>query len=214
LRETFGYRLLRAEIAPRWLKPIPFRTPFPVQSAENRALVFQVVSDETDMEAAWYRAIAEAARGSSADAETNFLRAIALAAPARRSSLYESAGLRAYRWGEHRLAIQLLDSANSLGPSSGVAANVAWILATSSNDAVRNGAAALTRAEGLARANPADLTVLDVLGAAPAENRRFGEAVAVAQRMDSLARATGDQAGMTRAATRRSTYVSGRPWRQ
>jgi tetratricopeptide (TPR) repeat protein len=214
VKETFGYQLLTGQIAPRWLRPLPFKPRFPVQRADNRALVFQVVPDQTEMEAAWDRGIADAARGSASDAAADFSRAISLAAPERRASLFESAGLSVYRWGEHQLAIQLLASANALRPSTRVAANIAWILATSANDSVRNGAAALVRADALARTNPTDLMVLDVLGAALADNQRFAEAVAVAQRMDSLARATGDQAGIKRAATRRATYVSGRPWRQ
>jgi tetratricopeptide (TPR) repeat protein len=58
----------------------------------------------------------------------------------------------------------------------------AWILATSSNDAVRNGARAVEYAERAARAtNGQDVVAVDVLAAAYAETGQFDRAVATAR---------------------------------
>lgn len=214
LSRTFGHYLLTGREAPRWLRPIPFRPRFP-DRGDNRALLFQVVTPEqTEFEAAWNTAVAEVAGGSSADAESDFRRAISLAGPARRSELYQNAGRIAYQWRDHVVALRLLDSAMSLQSSTVVAANIAWILATSADDGVRNGRAALEYAERAVRENPADQTSLDAYAAALAETGRYADAVAVAQRMLSVAHASGDAPGEARARERLASYSSGRPWRQ
>jgi cytochrome c-type biogenesis protein CcmH/NrfG len=102
----------------------------------------------------------------------------------------------------------------SLRPSSDVDANIAWILATSTDERVRDGRAAFERAQRLARQNPDDLTSLDVFAAALAELGRYGDAVTVGQRMLAIAQAKGDSAGAVRAKARLASYSSGRPWRQ
>jgi tetratricopeptide (TPR) repeat protein len=215
LSRTFGYRLLNERVAPRWLRPIPFRPRFPNPGGDNRAALFEVVTPEqTDFEAAWNMAVAEVADGSSVESGGDFRRAISLAAPARSSELYQNAGRIAYQWGDHGLAVRLLDSAMSRHPSRAVAANIAWILATSRDDRVRNGRAALESAERLVREDPADQTSLDVFAAALAEMGRYADAVAVAQRMLSSAQASGNAAGEARAKERLAAYGAGRPWRQ
>jgi tetratricopeptide (TPR) repeat protein len=213
LTHTFGFRLLNENAIPRWLRPIPFRPRFP--NPGEKALLFQVVSPEqSDFEAAWNLAVAEAASGSSTDADSTFRHAIALAAPARAAELYQSAGQAAYQWGNHPLAIRLLDVAGSLRPSSAIDANIAWILATSTDARVRDGRAALERAQRLARQNPDDPTSLDVFAAALAELGRYADAVTVAQRMLAIAQAKGDEPGIARARVRLASYSAGRPWRQ
>jgi tetratricopeptide (TPR) repeat protein len=213
LSRTFGYRLLYQHAVPRWLRPIPFRPRFP--NPGEQALLFQVVTPEqTEFEAAWNLAVAEAANGNSAGADSTFRHAIALAAPSRAAELYQSAGQSAYQWGDHALAVRLLDVSMSLRPSSDVDANIAWILATSTDERVRDGRAAFERAQRLARQNPDDLTSLDVFAAALAELGRYGDAVTVGQRMLAIAQAKGDSAAAVRAKARLASYSSGRPWRQ
>jgi len=214
LTRTFGYRLLTERAAPRWLRPIPFRPRFP-DPGDNRAALFEVVTPEqTEFEATWNTAVAAVAVGSSAEADSGFRRAIALAAPARGAELYQNAGRISYQWGDHGLALRLLDSAMSLHPSNEVAANIAWILATSKDDGVRDGRAALERAERLVGENPADQTSLDAFAAALAETGRYADAVTVARRMLAAAQAGGDVAGEARAQERLASYGAGRPWRQ
>jgi Flp pilus assembly protein TadD len=112
------------------------------------------------------------------------------------------------------LAIRLLDMAMSLRPSSTVDANIAWILATSIDDRVRDGRAAFVRAQRLARETPDDQTALDVFAASLAELGHYGDAVTVVQRMLALAQTKGDVAAEARAKTRLASYGAGRPWRQ
>jgi tetratricopeptide (TPR) repeat protein len=210
---AFGYRLLDPRHAPRWLRPIPFHPRFPDQT-DTRAFLYQVVPDQTELDALWNVAIAELAAGNVDDAAGEFERAASTANTSRRPELYQTAGRIAYQSGAHRLAVQLLDSAMRLRPSRDLAANIAWIRATSSDASVRNGQAALVTAQRLTGEDPNDMMALDVLGAALAEMGRFAEAVGVAERMLGVARGHGDIAGEQRAATRLRAYRAGQPWRQ
>lgn len=215
IKSTFGARLLASDSAPVWLRELPFRPRFPTRDPANRALLFEIVPSQTPFDALWAAGTAEIARGESERGERDFVRAMSgIRDGRRRGGLFESAGMLAYKWRDQRAAIALLDSAWSAEKSTAVAANIVWILATSDDDRLRNGKAALERAEPLARANPNDQAVLDGLAAALAENGRFSEALAVTARMDSLARIAGDNSAMARARARASMYSSGRPWRQ
>jgi hypothetical protein len=217
IKSTFGARLLATDSVPAWLRELPFRARFPTPDPANRAVLFEVVPNQTPFDALWAAAVAEIARGESERGERDFVRAISKVRDeggGRRGGLFESAGMLAYQWRDHGVALALLDSAWSAGKSVRRATNIIWIMATSDDDRVRNGKVALERAETLARTNPKDQAVLDALAAALAENGRFREALVITARMDSLARATGDETAMRRARARASTYSNGRPWRQ
>ena len=70
--------------------------------------------------------------------------------------------------------------------------NLAWILATSPNASMRNGAKAVQLAERANRLSGSnDPVILHTLAAAYAENRQFPEAVEAAQRGLELADANG-----------------------
>jgi hypothetical protein len=67
--------------------------------------------------------------------------------------------------------------------------DLAWVLATSTEDGLRDGVRSLELAKGVAAAfDPPHPFVLDTLAAAYAENGRFGEAVEVSRRAVRLAR--------------------------
>ena len=153
-------------------------------------------------------------RGQSARAIDHFSKAINQTDARRRSELFENAATVAYRSRAHGLALALLDSAASSSGKLSVAANIAWILATSYDDRVRDGGEALRRAQNLYGKASSDPTVLDALAAALAENGRFGEALAVCQRMSSVAAASRDAGGQRRAEERMTAYAAHRPWRQ
>ena len=108
----------------------------------------------------------------------------------------------------------MYEAGAAIRPARSLLANVAWIRATSVDDAVRDGRKALSAADSIARQSPNDPTALDVLAAALAENGRFAEAQSVAQRLMEVAQSMGDSAAMRRAAQRLATYRAGRPWRQ
>jgi tetratricopeptide (TPR) repeat protein len=120
----------------------------------------------------------------------------------------------AYRSHAHVLALRLFGEAMSLEPTTAMRAGIAWILATSTNDALRNGTAALAIAQPLVKNSPNDPALLDVLAAALAETGRFAEATSLADRMLSISRLSGDAIVETRARERLASYRAGRPWRR
>jgi len=101
-----------------------------------------------------------------------------------------------------------------LHPSRDVTLNLAWIRATSADDSVRDGRAALDAATDLVKQDPGDVMAVDVLAASLAETGRFADAVATMRNLRESARQRGDSATEERALSRLRSYVAGRPWRQ
>jgi Flp pilus assembly protein TadD len=88
-------------------------------------------------------------------------------------------------------------------------------MATSTDPAVRDGAAALALVGPVARSNPDDPVVVSTLAAARAELGQFDDAVQAAERALALVRQSGSDAGMeSLLAERVATYRAKRPWRQ
>src|SRR5262249_4845401 len=92
--------------------------------------------------------------------------------------------------------------------------NLAWVLATSSDDSLRNGARAVQLAEDVMnRAGHPNAIVLRTLAAAYAEVGRFDVAISSAQQAIEIAKATGN-AGMISDLQRSIvTYQSNQPLR-
>ena len=93
--------------------------------------------------------------------------------------------------------------------------NLAWILATSEEPALRDGAEALRlakRACELTRFE--DVRCLDALDAAYAETGDFAKAISIARQIQQTASLTGKPQLAASAAQRLSVYQSGRPWRE
>jgi len=91
--------------------------------------------------------------------------------------------------------------------------NMAWIMATSPDERLRDGRRAVTYAEKAVGSTP-DINFLDTLAAAYAESGRFDEAIAIENRIISLlasARQT-DQIAMH--VKRMNLYEEGRPYRE
>jgi hypothetical protein len=211
LSRTLGERLLRGARV-RWLKPIPFRPRLP--DPRDKALLFQVDASQTDFEADWNAAIAAVARGASNEADSAFESAVARVAPTRKAELYQNAGMAAYTWSDHALAVRLLRASMAARPTAGTAVNLGWILATSADDRVRNGPEALAIATSLGGDKSQDPAVLDLFAAALAETGRFADAATVAEGLAARAQRAGDAAGAARARQRLSAYRAGRAWRQ
>ena len=92
---------------------------------------------------------------------------------------------------------------------------LAWLRATSSDAALRNGPEAVQLAEhGCAVTSRRDPMLLDTLAVAYAEAGRFPEAVSAAQKALALARTTGDEATVVRAENLLGLFQSGRPFHQ
>ncbi len=101
-------------------------------------------------------------------------------------------------------------------PELGWAANnLAWILATSSDPALRDPDEAVRLAEAAARlAGEPDADLLDTLAAAYASASRFDEATAVAQRAARRAERDGQVALAGAIGERLALYRAGRPYRE
>jgi tetratricopeptide (TPR) repeat protein len=214
LEETFGYRILYGGKAPRWLRPIPFRLGAVAAESGLTVHLFQVVPEQTDLEAAWASAIAQIGSGDLPAAERSFHTAISLVGRDRQAELYGNAASLSYQNGAHALAVVLLDSALSISNAASLRQNLAWILATSRDDRVRDTARALSLSESIAKANPNDETALDVYAAALAATGRYPAAIQAAERMQKLAESSGHRDVSLRAEGRLRVYREGRPWRQ
>jgi len=117
--------------------------------------------------------------------------------------------------GQTREAVARLRQAIKLEPNASEALNnLAWLLATSPDDGLRNGVEAVQLAEQACRlTNYQDLVPLGTLSAAYAEAGRFEEAIATAQKGFELARAANDRrfAGILQVLLK--SYKAGKPWR-
>ncbi|NWF84473.1 MAG: tetratricopeptide repeat protein [Bryobacteraceae bacterium] len=153
-------------------------------------------------------------RGRLAEAQRHFRESLD-AAP-------ESAGARVNLGGVYLLqgryaeAARLLREAEKLEPGNlTVLKNLAWILSTCPDGAVRNGAEALRLAARAAElAGGRDVVVLDALGAAYAELGRFPEAASAAGQAIALASSRNDQAALEALKARLRLYRSARPFRE
>lgn len=118
------------------------------------------------------------------------------------------------RQGRTDQAILHYREALRLQPDWDVPANdLAWILATDTNSAVRNGAEAVRLAEQACRGTAnKDPQLLDTLAAAYAEAGRFADAIRIAQQAVSLATEARNAALAAEITQRMKLYEAGRPW--
>jgi tetratricopeptide (TPR) repeat protein len=125
-------------------------------------------------------------------------------------------GLTLLRLGDASNGMRHLQTAVRLMPDSPLALNeLAWLLATSSDAALRNGPEAVQLAEhGCAVTSRRDPMLLATLAAAYAEAGKFSEAINAAQEALSLARTTGDEATVVRTENLLGCFQSGRAFHQ
>lgn len=209
--QTFGYRLLAHQIIPSWLRPIPYRVPPDAVQPNLRVILLQVVPNQTDTEAHWHIALAQLALGEPANALQSFETAIMSAPAAQRVQLCQNAGNFCYNNNGHAAAVRLYRAALTAGENPVVSGNLAWVLATSRDDDVRNGADALTITQTLRADDP---TALSSHAAALAETGRFPEAATIAARALELIRGAGNKNAEEQFAARLEAYRAGKPWRQ
>lgn len=215
-KRTFGFRLAaNPTAAPRWLRPIPYRPPEDLAGIGGNVSVFQVVPGQTEDERLFHTAVAQAARGETASAEQLFLASLALLPADAHASLCSFAGESAYEQGAHALAVRMFRRALQFAHNADVANLTAWILATSTDPAVRDGVTALALVSPLAQRQPGDPVFASTLAAAYAEVGRFDEAVQAAERALAVVRqGGGDSSAQSLLARRLETYRARRPWRQ
>ena len=118
--------------------------------------------------------------------------------------------------GEPLRAVDLLRRGRSFVENDANLANdLAWRLATSEHDEVRNASEAIKLAQAAERMTDGrDGNVLDTLAAAYAEAGRFEDAVAVLTRALAIAIQTADEASVGPLRTRLELYESRRPFRE
>jgi spermidine synthase len=123
-------------------------------------------------------------------------------------------GVLAMRRGAPDEAIAELSRALALEPDSLVARNnLAWLLATSADERLRDPARAVGLAEAARDAGgAADPDVLDTLAAAYAAAGRFDDAVRAAEQAAGAAERSGDSAGAERIRARADLYRSRQPY--
>jgi tetratricopeptide (TPR) repeat protein len=129
---------------------------------------------------------------------------------------YHHAGNAYIRLGRPREAIEQFRAAVQLDPRFGPALNnLAWLLATSNDDSLRDGAAAVDFAERLCDQPPQRTTGnLDTLAAAYAEARRFEDAVITIKEAIRQAHAAGELEKSPRMEKRLEQYEQHMPYRE
>ena len=143
-----------------------------------------------------------------------FLKGISLAPKDERLPLYISVAGTFYQRKQHALAIRVYRAALAEQDTPQIASFLAWILATSEDDTLRNGKEALALAEAALKTDPNSPSFLNVYAAALAENGRFPEAIASADRSVANARMRGEAAAIPPFEARLGILKSGKPLRQ
>jgi hypothetical protein len=213
-RQAFGFRLASQRSPPPWLQPIPYRPPSDLHEAADRVRLFKVRPDQDEVDWLFYTAVAHVAAGDAALGERTLESAIARLPGPQRAGILAAGGAAFFDYGADAIAARLLQRSLQLNYEPQVALTAAWLLATSREDAVRDGIAALMLAEPLAQAAPGDPTAWSALAAAQAELGRFPPAIAAAERALAAARPAGDPVTLELLQRRLETYRAGRPWRQ
>ena len=124
-------------------------------------------------------------------------------------------GIGLLRQGKYAEAVETLRAAHTLDPwDLSLANDLAWILATCADDAVRDGAEAIRLSEMVqASADEENPAWLDTLAAAYAAQGRFDDAVATINQAIELARRSGADDLAAKARARRDLYAARRPYR-
>lgn len=214
VEKTFAHRLLVQQQVPRWLRAIAYRAPIGNALPNFRVLLFQVIPDQTDLEACWYLARAQLELGNHDDAERLFRMAINLGNPEQRGQLLQIAADLAVGQRAPAVAARLYRDGIAQSPTAKGVAEYAWLLSSTSDPTVHNGREALALVEPAAKANPNDALLLNSYASALADNGRFTEAVAVAERTVALLRSAGDTNATAIMQQRLEAYRANRAWRQ
>ena len=121
-----------------------------------------------------------------------------------------------YLAGDPVAAARLLHGALALNPDSPeVLKTLAWILATSRMDTVRNGVEAVQDAQRACQLTNFKRAEFEgILGVAYAEAGNFPQAIAAAQLANRLATQAGDERWMTISSQFEASFQAGKPWRE
>ncbi|MGH7946510.1 MAG: hypothetical protein ACREF9_16105, partial [Opitutaceae bacterium] len=154
------------------------------------------------------------ARHDWAGAATAMIDGISRAPADQRPGLFAVAARSFYNQNQPAQAIRLYRVALKDRFDPNIAAYLAFILATSSDDALRDGREAGALAVQALQTDPNSPSLLNAWAAALAENGRYQEAVAVADRAIANARLNGDTATQRVTEERLTIFKSGKPLRK
>ncbi|HKS05871.1 MAG TPA: tetratricopeptide repeat protein [Gemmatimonadaceae bacterium] len=142
------------------------------------------------------------------------LRGISLAPAAQQRGLYEWFAGNLIRFQQPRRALTVMRAALASKFEPDMAASLAYMLSTSRDDAMRNGAEAVTLARRALATKPESATYLVCLATALAETGRFDEAVRTAESAATRARTAGDLQTLNMAERVTASFRAKKPWRE
>jgi tetratricopeptide (TPR) repeat protein len=151
--------------------------------------------------------------GTIEQAAAAVTQAVNTATPGQRYTICSGEGNRFYQKHAHVAAAQLYRLAYQARPDPMVANNLAWILATSTDEKARNGQEALAISTELNREHK-EAVYLNAYAAALAETGDYGNATKVAEEALEQVRHETDPKLAEIAAARVARYKSGQPWRE
>jgi tetratricopeptide (TPR) repeat protein len=213
-RSTFGYRLATKPGTATWLQPVAYRPPADLKLSGATVFLFKVAFEQTAIERYYHTTVALAAAANLAAAEIVFRDALDQIPVDARFVFAESVGTAFYDYGADAAAARAFRRALEFKPDANVATTLAWILATTSDESLRDGRAALALIDPVAQVELNDPTVLSALAAALAEVGRFPDAVLMAERALSGAQAANDPDSVALLQRRLDSYRANRAWRQ
>lgn len=221
-----------ADVALPNLRVILFKTHFstPVAEEEYRAAQVHKLAGRTaeaeqavDRALAIDRASAEfwllkgellLTRGALPPAIDAIDQCLAHAPATNRAQIARSAANVLYRQNAIAAAVRFLRVSLESRFEAATASTLAWILATSRDESVRDGKTAVAIGRRVAAENPDSPAAVTALAAAFAETGAFSEAIASATRALELARAAGNASMAAGAEAQLRAYQAGQPWRQ
>lgn len=153
-----------------------------------------------------------AGRAAWKEAAQAMLNGIGRAPANLKAGLFANAAGTLYNNQQHTLAVEVYRFALNTSPTTDLSSYLAWILATSKDDALRHGQEAHKIAEEIVKAQPTSPAYLSVMSAALAELGRMPEAVAAAEQAVATARLRQDPSAEI-LAQRLETLKSGQPLR-
>ena len=156
--------------------------------------------------------IALAAQGQFDEAIENYRQAIRI--NSNRPEIFFHLGMTLGQLGRTREAVAQYREALKLNPNlAGALNNLAWVLAASPDDELRNGAEAVRLAEHACElTHSSEPLFLGTLAAAYAEAGRFPEAVATAEKAEQLATAAGSEKLAENVRRLLELYRAGKPY--
>lgn len=154
------------------------------------------------------------ARRDFEGARDHLIRGLTLAPAAEKYAICTGTAKAFYTQGRPAEAVQIYRAALKDQFHPDLAAYLAWILSTSSVDALRNGQEALELAQAALKSNPTSATFLNATAAAYAELGRFPEAIAIMEQALASARLR-KEADLARDSEQRiAQFQAGKPIRK